>query len=73
MAAMAKNLAPCMCSADFCGHPAGERCSKPVKFTVKTQTLINNEQYGPERGIGICESCWANIEKHLPFMFGPDR
>jgi hypothetical protein len=66
------NEAKCFCSADFCRHN-GEQCGKPVKFTVKTQALVNNDQYGPPREVGICGECWINIETRLSFLFGPGR
>jgi len=57
----------CVCSADVCGHN-GEQCGKPVKFIVKTQTVLENDELGELREMGICEACWTNIGKQFRFL-----
>jgi hypothetical protein len=59
----------CVCVSDSHRH-AGERCGKPVKFSVETQAYLGEGKHGPFRRVGICEECWKQVYVELPHFFG---
>ncbi len=61
----------CMCTAVFCGHALGERCPHPVLIALKIRITADasNADFGPEIEIGICRTCWLNLQRYLPNLF----
>jgi hypothetical protein len=51
--------ATCICTADLCGHPNGQRCGKPVEKPVG---YIVNGGHGSEHPVGLCEECWERVK-----------
>jgi hypothetical protein len=58
----------CWCVEVSCSH-VGFRCGKPVAHTVRASDLLELQDCGPERELGICQGCWANAQKILPKWF----
>lgn len=66
------NKEGCVCVSASHEHN-GERCGKPVRFSVETQAYQGQGNYGPFRRVGICEQCWQKAVVELPHLFGDDR
>jgi hypothetical protein len=56
----------CMCTAVFCGHAFGETCPNQEAVRVRISVGTERSIFSPQREIGMCESCWTNLQRNLP-------
>ena len=59
----------CMCTAVFCGHASREICPNQESVRVRLSVGTEMSGFGPQLEIGMCEPCWANLQRNLPGLF----
>ena len=61
----------CMCTAVYCGHARGEKCSHPGNILIRLAVGTAQSGLGPTRIVRMCNPCWVNLERNLPGFFYP--